>query len=161
MTSPGQKHSSNRMATAMNTVLWINVVTSSCFGGAQLLRRNEGQEVMFTSITWLTSLDAARNEKHRPVEAPPTRRDSGPPATASRRKQPAGLRLRPSTQDYETSRLGLITPVKFRGRFDGNIARLLFITLVANKQESARGGTDGCITAAVAYSRRVFRELQL
>jgi len=30
------------------------------FRGARLLRRDEGQEVMFTSITWFTSLDAVR-----------------------------------------------------------------------------------------------------
>jgi heme-degrading monooxygenase HmoA len=30
------------------------------FRGAQLLRRDEGQEVMFTSITLFTSLDAVR-----------------------------------------------------------------------------------------------------
>jgi heme-degrading monooxygenase HmoA len=30
------------------------------FRGARLLRRNDEQEVMFTSITWFTSLDAVR-----------------------------------------------------------------------------------------------------
>ena len=30
------------------------------FRGARLLRRDEGQEVMFTSITWFTSVDAVR-----------------------------------------------------------------------------------------------------
>jgi heme-degrading monooxygenase HmoA len=30
------------------------------FRGARLLRRDDGQEVMFTSITWFTSLDAVR-----------------------------------------------------------------------------------------------------
>jgi heme-degrading monooxygenase HmoA len=30
------------------------------FRGAQLLRRDEGQEVMFTSITWFTGVDAVR-----------------------------------------------------------------------------------------------------
>ncbi len=30
------------------------------FRGARLLRRDEGQEVMFTSITWFTGLDAVR-----------------------------------------------------------------------------------------------------
>jgi heme-degrading monooxygenase HmoA len=30
------------------------------FRGAQLLRRNEGGEVVFTSITWFTDLDAVR-----------------------------------------------------------------------------------------------------
>ena len=30
------------------------------FRGARLLRRDEGEEVMFTSITWFTSLDAVR-----------------------------------------------------------------------------------------------------
>jgi heme-degrading monooxygenase HmoA len=32
----------------------------SGFRGAQLLRRDEGGEVMFTSITWFTDLDAVR-----------------------------------------------------------------------------------------------------
>jgi heme-degrading monooxygenase HmoA len=32
----------------------------SGFRGAQLLRRDEGTEVMFTSITWFTDLDAVR-----------------------------------------------------------------------------------------------------
>ncbi len=32
----------------------------SGFRGAQLLRRDEGGEVAFTSITWFTSLDAVR-----------------------------------------------------------------------------------------------------
>jgi heme-degrading monooxygenase HmoA len=31
------------------------------FRGARLLRRDEGQEVMFTSITWFTGLDAVRS----------------------------------------------------------------------------------------------------
>lgn len=31
------------------------------FRGARLLRREDGQEVMFTSITWFTSLDAVRD----------------------------------------------------------------------------------------------------
>jgi heme-degrading monooxygenase HmoA len=30
------------------------------FRGARLLRRDDGEEVMFTSITWFTSLDAVR-----------------------------------------------------------------------------------------------------
>jgi heme-degrading monooxygenase HmoA len=30
------------------------------FRGARLLRRDEGQQVMFTSITWFTSVDAVR-----------------------------------------------------------------------------------------------------
>ena len=30
------------------------------FGGAQLLRRDEGAEVEFTSITWFSDLDAVR-----------------------------------------------------------------------------------------------------
>jgi|HubBroStandDraft_6_1064221.scaffolds.fasta_scaffold3444748_1 heme-degrading monooxygenase HmoA len=30
------------------------------FRSARLLRRDEGEEVMFTSITWFTSLDAVR-----------------------------------------------------------------------------------------------------
>jgi heme-degrading monooxygenase HmoA len=30
------------------------------FRGARLLRREEGEEVMFTSVTWFTSLDAVR-----------------------------------------------------------------------------------------------------
>ena len=30
------------------------------FRGAHLLRRDDGQEVMFTSITWFTSVDAVR-----------------------------------------------------------------------------------------------------
>jgi len=30
------------------------------FRGAQLLRRDESQEVMFTSITWFTGVDAVR-----------------------------------------------------------------------------------------------------
>jgi heme-degrading monooxygenase HmoA len=30
------------------------------FRGAQLLRRDDGQEVMFTSITWFTGLEAVR-----------------------------------------------------------------------------------------------------
>ena len=30
------------------------------FRGARLLRRDEGREVMFTSITWFTSVDAVR-----------------------------------------------------------------------------------------------------
>jgi len=30
------------------------------FRGARLLRRDDGQEVMFTSITWFTSVDAVR-----------------------------------------------------------------------------------------------------
>jgi hypothetical protein len=33
----------------------------SGFRGAQLLRRDEGTEVMFTSITWFTGLDAIRD----------------------------------------------------------------------------------------------------
>ncbi len=32
----------------------------SGFCGARLLRRDEGREVMFTSITWFSSLDAVR-----------------------------------------------------------------------------------------------------
>jgi len=32
----------------------------SGFHGAQLLRRDEGAEVMFTSITWFTDLDSVR-----------------------------------------------------------------------------------------------------
>jgi antibiotic biosynthesis monooxygenase (ABM) superfamily enzyme len=31
------------------------------FRGARLLRRDEGHEVMFTSITWFTGLDAVRS----------------------------------------------------------------------------------------------------
>lgn len=31
------------------------------FRGARLLRRDDGQEVMFTSITWFASLDAVRD----------------------------------------------------------------------------------------------------
>lgn len=31
------------------------------FRGARLLRRDDGQEVMFTSITWFTGLDAVRD----------------------------------------------------------------------------------------------------
>ena len=30
------------------------------FRGARLLRRDEGQEVVFTSVTWFTSVDAVR-----------------------------------------------------------------------------------------------------
>lgn len=30
------------------------------FRGAQLLRQDQGQEVMFTSITWFTSVEAVR-----------------------------------------------------------------------------------------------------
>jgi heme-degrading monooxygenase HmoA len=33
----------------------------SGFRGAQLLRQDEGTEVMFTSITWFTGLEAIRN----------------------------------------------------------------------------------------------------
>jgi hypothetical protein len=33
----------------------------SGFRGAQLLCRDEGEEVLFTSITWFTGLDAVRN----------------------------------------------------------------------------------------------------
>jgi heme-degrading monooxygenase HmoA len=32
----------------------------SGFRGAQLLRQDQGQEVMFTSITWFTSIEAVR-----------------------------------------------------------------------------------------------------
>lgn len=35
--------------------------TVSGFRGARLLRRDEGREVMFTSITWFASLDAVRD----------------------------------------------------------------------------------------------------
>jgi hypothetical protein len=31
------------------------------FRGARLLRRDDGQEVMFTSITWFASMDAVRD----------------------------------------------------------------------------------------------------
>lgn len=34
--------------------------TVSGFGGARLLRQDDGREVMFTSITFFTSLDAVR-----------------------------------------------------------------------------------------------------
>ena len=37
-----------------------NLSSVSGFRGARLLRREDGQEVMFTSITFFTSLDAVR-----------------------------------------------------------------------------------------------------
>ena len=44
------------------------------FRGARLLRRDDGEEVMFTSITWFTSLDPIRGF---------TERGGGPPGSAA------------------------------------------------------------------------------
>jgi heme-degrading monooxygenase HmoA len=47
-----QRHYESEVSEHLRTV--------SGFRGAQLLRREAGGEVMFTSVTWFTSLDAVR-----------------------------------------------------------------------------------------------------
>ena len=48
-----QRHYETQVTGSLRTI--------SGFRGAQLLRRDEGGEVAFTSITWFTDLDAVRD----------------------------------------------------------------------------------------------------
>jgi hypothetical protein len=50
------------------------------FRGARLLRRDDGGEVMFTSITWFASLDAGRGLPETITSRPSSRRSHGRPS---------------------------------------------------------------------------------